>query len=78
MYLPTRADQIDGTPAFDFPGVVNGYFVSAFTPIPGNDAMSKQFTLHTASQVMLTSINGAQAMTAFAVGIAASVAALLF
>ena len=40
MFLPARANQIDGNPAFDFPGVVNGYFISSFTPIPGDDAMS--------------------------------------
>lgn len=69
MYLPKRDKQADGYPRFDYPGVMNVYYVASMLPNSENISYSKS------TQFIQ---GGAMATTTYAAAILAAVASLLF
>ena len=69
MYLPKRNQQSDGYPRFDYPGVMNVYFVASMLP------NSEEISYSKSTQFIQ---GGAMATTTYAAAILAAVASLLF
>ena len=71
MYMPARAQQTDGYPAFDRPGVIKGYYVASYIPQAEQLSMSK-------SEQLIVIDDGATSVTTYAAAILAAVTALMF